>query len=152
MPLSENIQKIVSEELEIAKSEIIARTNDAGQTTTGKTIAGFEVFTDEKGGRLEGYDYSGVLERGRRPGNVPEDFNLIIEDWMKAKGITFSSDKEFERVAKAIAWSIKLYGTQIFRYDLQEDIFTTPIQDLRTRLGKRFPGAFSAEIINTVFK
>lgn len=147
----ETIQQIINDELETCKDAIIERIRETDVIVTGKTVESLEVVSNEKSGQLLGAKYIGVLERGRKPGNIPEDFEDILKDWASAKGITFSNDKERDRWAKAVSWSIKLYGTQLFRMKHEIDIFTTPIKNLEDSIAQRLSVLLSAEVTNNVF-
>ena len=84
--------------LEELKQNIINRHISAGQVASGRTKAGFEVkMISPFRGQLLGYNYSGVLERGRRAGKIPKNFMAIIAKWAAVKGITFNSDKDRAR-------------------------------------------------------
>lgn len=149
----DSIQDILTHELATLEKEITSRHQQAGQVASGKTRASFAHFI--KGGYtgiLEGAIYSGVLERGRRPGKVPFKFTDIIKRWAIAKGITFSTKSDFNRWAYFVAQKIKNEGTRLYRSGQTEDIFSTPIDEFSDRLLKKVSTYFEAEIENEIFK
>lgn len=146
-----SVKEILSEELEQLKSDIIFRHEQAKQLASGKTKASFEKkITSDFSGQLLGAGYSGVLERGRKPGGVPKDFVDILKRWAQAKGISFTDEKKFNLWANAVKWKIIKDGSKLYRSGQTEDIFTTPIEQFSQRLSKRI-GFFEQEIINEIF-
>lgn len=145
-------QQIIFEELETLKAEVIARTDNAGQTATGITKATFATKATETLGQLLGASYAGVLERGRKPGGVPKDFVDILKRWAQAKGLSFSDEKQFNLWANAVKWKIIKEGTKLYRSGQYEDIFTTPIENFDRRITKRFAVLFDEEITIKIFE
>lgn len=144
-------EEILKEELNTLKEDIIKRQKDAGQYASGKTAAGYEVVVEPGHGWLGGYSYVGTLERGRRPGKAPMYFEEIIKRWIVAKGLSYSSEKELDRWARAIAWSIRKNGSFLHRYGYEVDIFSTPIKDFTERMNSRLGSFYAADILNNIF-
>lgn len=148
-----SIPDILREELERLRSDIIFRHEQAGQVASGKTREALEVqLHDQTTGQLIGFSYSGVLERGRKPGGVPRDFIDILKRWAAAKGISFSDEKQFNIWANAVKWKIIREGTKLYKSGQTEDIFSTPYQELNTRLSTRIAAYFESEINNLIFE
>lgn len=147
-----SIPDILREELDQLRSDIIFRHEQAGQVASGKTREALEVqLPDQTTGQLIGFAYSGVLERGRKPGRVPRDFIDILKRWAAAKNISFSNEKQFNIWANAVKWKIIREGTKLYRSGRNEDIFSTPYEELNTRLSARIATYFENEINNLIF-
>ena len=147
-----DVQQILSEELNTLKSDIIIRHEASGQKASGKTEQGFEIVVSGSVGQLLGYSYVGVLGTGRRPGKVPTEFVDILKRWAQAKGINFSNEKQFTIWANAVKWKIIREGTKLYRSGIHQDIFETPIENLKSRLSSRISELMSIEIANEIFK
>lgn len=148
-------ERIVREELEALKNDIIQKHIAAGQRTTGRTASAFSIVSHPTGGALLGANYSGVLERGRKPGKTPYNFSEIIKKWIIAKGLTFTpnanetAEEALNRYARAIAWKIKKQGSRLHRdVGSRPDIFTTATERFTIRLAERYAADFS----NKIFK
>lgn len=146
-----DIENILSEELILLKEEIIRRHEAAGQVASGKTKTEFESNANGRIGSLLGAGYSGVLEKGRKPGPVPRNFVDIIKRWAIAKQITFSTQDDFDRWANAVKWKIIKEGTTLHRSGQTEDIFTTPIEMSVNRIMSRISSSLMEEINNQIF-
>lgn len=116
-----------------AANQIRQRSIAAGQVATGRTLNSIEVVdaggTDAIRIGLAAWEYIDLLEYGRGPGKAPFEFEAVILDWMKAKGISGSGISDEELAAK-IAWSIRLQGTKLYRSGSPLDIFNSVITDL----------------------
>lgn len=145
------VQEILYEELEILENEIFERHEQSGQVASGKTRASFRIQASETKGTLTGAKYVGVLERGRKPGGLPKDFIEIIQKWATAKGISFSSEKQFNLWANGVKWKIIREGTKLYRSGQKQDIFDTPIENFNKRLPTRIMNYYESELINDIF-
>lgn len=148
-------EEIIREELERLQEEVIEASQKAGQEASGRTYAQIAVESvTASGGVLSGPGYIGVLTRGRRPGKVPYDFARIIKEWAVYKGISFSSEEEFDRWANAVAWKIRREGTSLWQdagsTGLEQDIFYTPIQHFIARLSDRLAALYQTEIVKQI--
>lgn len=147
-----SISQILTDELDELKSDIILRHEQSGQVATGETKDEFEnKLTSDFSGQLLGASYSGVLERGRKPGKVPREFIDILKRWAAAKGISFKDEEQFDRWANSVKWKIIREGTNLYKSGRTQDIFTTPIERFNERLALRVAGYFEQEIINKIF-
>lgn len=149
---AEFLDGIINEELLALRDDIISRHVAAGQVASGGTSESFEIRSlTEFNGQLLGPQWAGVLERGRKPGKVPYEFEKIIKQWAIAKGISFSDPKVFDQWAKGVAWKIRLYGTEMHRTSTTEDIFTTAITEFELRLQNRVSHFFEQETQTNIF-
>lgn len=145
----ESTEKIIIEELEALKADIIQRQKDAGEMASGKTAEGYEVTAESAlSGELLGYSYVNVLQTGRKPGKVPNDFKELIKKWIVAKGLQYQGEKELNRMAASIAWVIHKEGTALHRHGYKVDIFDTPIKNFTDRLTNRIAAYYTTEIDN----
>lgn len=145
---------ILGEELGRLRSRIAANIQDAGQNTTGATIASMRTAVEQDPfgftGRLTGRPFFGALETGSRPWRVqylrqkkdgstypaaPKFFIDIIRDWMDAKGVAGSPF--------LVATKIMREGSKLYREGGREDIYTNEIAETTARLQDRFSGVFS---------
>lgn len=148
-------EQIIWEELEQLRRDIIEASRQAGQEASGETYAAIAIEgLTASGGQLTGPGYIGVLARGRRPGKVPYNFAAIIKEWAAYKGITFDSEKEFDRWANAVAWKIRREGTALWQdagsMGLEQDIFYTPIRNFTTRISQRLAGFYQTQITEQI--
>lgn len=145
--------KILNEELEQLKQDIIQRQKDSGAMASGKTATGYEVAIESsKHGWLSGYSYVGVLEEGRKPGKVPVYFKEIIKRWIIAKGLQYQGEKELNRMAASIAWVIHKEGTVLHRNGYKVDIFDTPLKHFTERLINRLSSFYSLQTANKIYE
>lgn len=145
-----NIVRDPSEELVLKIKE---RHRAAGQIATGKTSALLRVQQTDKGFQLIGWTYSGSYEEGRKPGKMPPMDSLI--EWAHAKGLTFKSDSQARSWAYCVARKIAREGTERYRRASAgdpEDIFTTPIEEMRKELTERVTFYFAKEIHQTLLR
>lgn len=150
-----NTEAIISEELEACKRDIIEASTKAGQKASGKTYENIQLAdVSEAGGKIVGPSYVGVLAKGRKPGKVPHDFPAIIKQWARYKGISFATERDFDRWARAVAWKIRREGTGLWQdmgsQGLEVDIFYTPIQEFIKRITERLGGTFTAEVVKSI--
>ncbi|MDR0687839.1 MAG: hypothetical protein LBF55_04015, partial [Prevotellaceae bacterium] len=146
------ISEILREELDTLLRDIIARHEAAGQVASGRTRDSFEVAVEGLHGSIMGYKWPGpVLETGRKGGKVPYGFKNIIREWIVAKGLRFTDEKQLDRWAAAIAWKIAREGTKLYRSGGHEDIFETPFEEFKERLAARIAVFYAAEAVNSVY-
>ena len=146
-------EKILSEELEQLKADIIQRQKAAGEMASGKTAAGYEVSVENANhGWLSGFSYVGVLEVGRKPGKVPMYFKEIIKRWIVAKGLQYQGEKELNRMAASIAWVIHKEGTTLHRHGYKVDIFDTPLKNFTDRLMNRLASYYTLQTVNEIYE
>lgn len=147
--------RILLEELEKLKNDIISRHEKSEQVTTGRTKRSFSVgLLSPSHGVLEGAAYAGVLERGRGPRRKDEltDFLENLKIWIVARGLDYGgNEKGLERLARFLRWYINKYGTKLFRTGRTIDIFTTPMDDVARRLSERLGVFYMNEVSNDLY-
>lgn len=143
---------ILSEELDLLQADIISRHENAGQVASGKTRSSFErnMVSDYRG-QLLGASYSGVLQKGRKPGKLPFDFKDILLRWAAAKRITFNTPSQARTWAFFVTKKIREEGTRLFRTNSEIDIFNTAVDNFSNRLSERIGTFFQEELANTIF-
>lgn len=139
-------KQILSEELESLRKRIIERHIAAGQKASGRTISSLSVTVNDDEGTLYGRKAFGVLETGRRGGKVPKGFYKIIQQWVKDKGISFSSVRERNTFAYFVSRKIATEGTRLYRSGVTEDIYSTEIEKTIEAIHKRVFGIFERDI------
>lgn len=145
--------EIISKNLDILVYDVKQRHKQAGQQVTGKTINSLQKDILSTGHHvLYGKEYIGVLEHGRKPGKVPYNFIQILREWANAKGITFENEKQAQRWLNYNMWSIKTFGTKMYRTKQTLDIFTTPIEQFKSRLSQELSDGIEIQITNNIFK
>lgn len=129
--IEEQNQKILVEEMESIKVDILTVYNASGKRTSGEFERGLELKFEPEKSTLLGYEYLA----GRREGKMPPI--KAIEDWLNAKGIKPIEDKmTVSSLAFLIARKIAQEGT---RKESQLQIYKqviTPqrIQDIMTKI------------------
>lgn len=150
-----SLSKIISEELDRLRGDIIIRSETLGQRASGQTYESIHTENvTEEGGMLVGRFAIGTLATGRQAGKVPYNMPQIIKEWAAYKGITFSDEKEFDRWARAVSWKIRREGSQLWR-DVgsnggYEDVFDTPIAECVERLSQRIGVFYIIKIKNNI--
>jgi hypothetical protein len=81
----EEVAKILKNELELLKTELIKEYDILGMRASGKWADALEVQTTETSGKILGLNYSEQLEFGRRAGKAPP--RQAIEQWIRDKGL-----------------------------------------------------------------
>lgn len=139
-------KQILSEELESLRKRIIERHIAAGQKASGRTISSLSVTVNDDEGTLYGRKAFGVLETGRRGGKVPKGFYKIIQQWVKDKGLSFSSVRERNTFAYFVSRKIAAEGTRLHRSGVTEDIYSTEIEKTVEAIHKRVFGIFEKDV------
>lgn len=168
--------EIVAEELDELRKRIIANMQREGAVATGNTIRSLRVEQRPFGAALISAQRMpfGVLETGRRGGNVPQPvihgvpvgFAAIIYRWMKAKGIHATDVKKPKNPWKmtaydaqvradrslsfAIATSIMNRGTKLFREGGRDTIYSQEIPKTIDRVRERLSRLISAEVLEQI--
>ena len=142
---------ILQEELEKLRMNIISNHLKAGQKASGRTAASMHVEVSEDSGTLWGRKAFGVLETGRKAGRVPKDFQGIIMQWMRDKGIhaapiPYLTDRPHKytpqqrgelKMSYLIARKIRKEGTRLFRSGGRSDIYTPEVEKAVKNIGDR---------------
>ena len=151
---------ILQEELEALRLSIIGNHLKAGQKASGRTAASLRVEVSEDSGTLWGRNAFGVLETGRKAGRVPKDFQGIIMQWMRDKGIhaapiPYLTDRPHKytpqqrgelRMSYLIARKIRKEGTRLFRSGGRSDIYTPEVEKAVKNIGDRMLSLIKTKI------
>ena len=151
---------ILQEELEKLRMNIISNHLKAGQKASGRTAASMHVEVSEDSGTLWGRNAFGVLETGRKAGRVPKDFQGIIMQWMKDKGIQAApipyltsrphkytpQQRGTLRMSYLIARKIRREGTKLFRAGGRQDIYSPEIEKTMERIETRMVSLIKSKI------
>lgn len=149
-----DVSDILQEELDNLLKEIIRQHEAAGQVASKKTRDSFKVEVSENYGKLLGASYAGVLEKGRKPGKVPNDFADILLRWLYAKGIAPSDAEQAEVMANAIKWKIIEEGTSLYAGKETRKVYFTVLVDIclrsiEERVASYYLTEFKENIFNT---
>ena len=164
--------EIVATELVNLKMRIINNMQREKAVASGRTIRSLHVLREEKGAKLitDGKMPFGVLETGRRGGNVPRGFGYIILQWMKDKGLhaepveykdpnkphKYSPQERADMgMAFAIAKKIQREGSSLYRRGGRETIYTREIPKTIEAVKQKmnvFMRVASGEFITNNFK
>lgn len=155
---------IVGEEFDSFIKKVVANHIRAGQKASGRTMQSIRKNLTDEGGVVFARAYFGVLETGRKPGAVPKDFQSVILQWMKDKGISAepvpyirkSSSKwqpkysPQERgdlsLAGAIAYRIRKEGTKLYRNGGRDDIYSNEIPKTVENILDRIMAVFARDV------
>lgn len=161
---------ILIQELVELQARIADNMRKADEVASGKTIRSMHIVTEEYKASLIGRQAFGVLETGRRPGNIPRGFYTIIRRWMKDKGVhgdpipykTQGSHKYTpqERGDRQMAWgivfNIRNHGSKLFRDKGRDDIYSNEIPVTLMRIDERLFSLVKKEVtsikINKIHK
>ena len=156
-----DLQQLLITELNKLKESIRQRLDETGTNASGRAYNSLKVSVKGNEGTLYGSSYLKFLEDGRGPGPVPKDFRSIIEDWVLAKGIDFSSytpkgrspsslsdEDRLHSFAGAVAFNIMKKGTLLYRKKVHKDIYSAAITECLDRLESLVTVNISANIQN----
>lgn len=169
--MKKEAQIIVTDELEALKQRIINNIRNNGQNASGRTIASLSVTPPDDIMRLMATgDHApfGTLETGRRGGNVPQNFQSIILQWMEDKGIAAApmpyirkpsakwqpkyTPEERGRLslAAAIAATIKKSGTKLHRTGGRNDVYSSEIPTSLQKIKEQLSILLKSEVIKSI--
>ncbi|MCG2611515.1 hypothetical protein LZZ90_08340 [Flavobacterium sp. SM15] len=142
-------EKVLREELEALKAEIIQVYNASGKRTSGEFEQGLEIQQNGTSATLLGYLYLGGRAAGKQP---PLE---AIERWIQQKGITpIEAKMKVSSLAYLIARKIAREGTNpenhLYIYD--EVITPERIDKILERLNQINVNAFINEVQITINK
>lgn len=132
--LSEEIRKILQEELEDLRARIIENMSKADQIVSGKTRDSLQVTVQGNAGVLQGRRAFATLETGSRPWSkqpkrVPKFFADLIGEWIEKKGLDLNK--------WAVAHTIIRKGSSLYRSGGRADIYSPELQKTIDRIGDR---------------
>lgn len=130
-----SVQKILEQEFELIRQELIAKHIELGMKASGRWIDSLESVASKNNIKLIGEHYTDQLVYGRRPGRMPPV--KAIEQWIKDKGIV--RNIPITSLAWAIAKKIQREGTNYFQQggtDLISSVITEKrIQSIINKIG-----------------
>ncbi len=141
--------RIIKEEFEAIKADIIALYNAGGKRTSGEFENGLQVDYRTDGATLSGYVYLSGRIAGKQPPTK------AIEDWLIQKGIQPIEEKmKISTLAYLIARKIGQKGTNKENHQYVYDEVITPerIQSILDRITKINVTAFINEVTVTIEK
>lgn len=163
---------IVATELNELRLQIIKNMRAADAVASGQTIRSLHVRQSDFSAKLMSEQKMpfGTLETGRRgyryPDNrkhIPSDFQTIIYQWMKIRGISaddvppykgtkYASAQERAdwSMASAIAWKISLQGTKLFRQGGRNNIYSTAIPKTIEECKRRLSAFLAASTVESI--
>ena len=150
---TDEIEKMLNTELATLQQNIITAHEQAGQVATGKTKQALEHNVSGFSGVLLGAPWTFTLERGRGPARGESSngaFLKALKEWIVAKGLTFTDEKDLHRLANFLRWRINKFGTTLFQRGGRQDIFTPAIQEFGDNVAKGVGNIYVEEIISTL--
>lgn len=147
-----NTQDIIKQVLDKMVGQIKANLESTGTNASGRTSDSLRVEVDATSGRIYGRRYFRGVEQGRAGGRVPRNFQSIIRQWILDKGLTPSAipykrkpsakwqpkytpeERGLNAMAGAIAHTIQVSGTALYRRGGRRDIYTNVIDENRESL------------------
>lgn len=159
-------QQAVLDTLERVRQRIDANITDTGTRASGRTQESMHIVTTMSGAMLVGRQYFQSVETGRPAGAVPMNFRDIIKQWLIDKGIAVrilryktnrkhkytEEERSLNAAAGAIAHTIAMIGTSLYRNGGRKDIYTNVIdeevakmrQDIAASVAKSLSKSLSA--------
>lgn len=148
-PITQGLPRIAQEAGSRMLAEILRRHREAGEVASGQTSRTLRIEPSADGFQLVGWKYAGTYDEGRKEGRMPPP--AAIAAWIRAKGITFDKPGSIEHYAYAIAKKIGEQGTRRY-YGKREDVFKTPIADMRRELAEYTTKYLQADIARTLVR
>lgn len=149
----------VEKRLDKLREDIAASINSHGLKASGRTAASLVVQTSGDSVTLYGRAFFPALETGSSlwSGKTGikcsvEEFQTIIRQWVRDKGLNFGQAKAHDRAVKAIAWSIIKRGTKQKRSGTRLDIYTSLVDEAADDCADIVGGLVSAEVDNVIAK
>lgn len=143
--MSEEIRKILLEELEDLRKRIAENMGRADQIVTGKTRDSMQVSVQGNAGVLTGRHAFATLETGSRPWSkppkrVPKFFADLIGEWIDAKGLDLNK--------WAVAHTIIHKGSKLYREGGRADVYSPELQKTIDRIGDRVLDQYAVLVTN----
>lgn len=156
------IQQLIINHLEVIKTEMVQRMSAMGRTASGRSVQSLEVqpFGND-GARIVGLKSWWAMERGRRGGRVPYNFQEIIRKWIIAKGIQITPipyvrpkagkgfspyERGLRRASSAIAHTIMTSGTRLHRNNGFDDIYSSIMERELAKMDKELQTYMEREV------
>lgn len=152
----ERLNDILLRHLENIRQGIIANMRAQKRNASGKSVQSLQVFLSSSSDTLQGTLLGGrqweVMQRGRGAGPVPRNFQDIIGQWIKRKGISYQQtgrrqtpQQGLKRLSYLIAHSIMTKGTRLHRNHGYNDIYDTLIKEETEKLAAEVCAAVEIE-------
>ena len=143
--MSEDIRKILLEELEDLRKRIAENMGRTDQIVTGKTRDSMQVSVQGNAGVLTGRRAFATLETGSRPWSkppkrVPKFFADLIGEWIDAKGLDLNK--------WAVAHTIIHKGSKLYREGGRADVYSPELQKTIDRIGDRVLDQYAVLVTN----
>lgn len=143
--LSEEIRKILLEELEDLKRRITENMGRADQIVSGKTRGSMQASVQGNAGVLTGRQAFAALETGsrpwsRKPKRTPKWFADLIGEWISQRGLDLNQ--------WAVAHTIIHKGSKLYRTGGRADIYSPELQKTVDRIGDRILDQYAVLVTN----
>lgn len=143
--LSEEIRKILLEELEDLKRRITENMGRADQIVSGKTRDSMQASVQGNAGVLTGRQAFATLETGsrpwsRKPKRTPKWFADLIGEWISQRGLDLNQ--------WAVAHTIIHKGSKLYRTGGRADIYSPELQKTVDRIGDRILDQYAVLVTN----
>lgn len=143
--LSEEIRKILLEELEDLKRRITENMGRADQIVSGKTRDSMQASVQGNAGVLTGRQAFAALETGsrpwsRKPKRTPKWFADLIGEWINQRGLDLNQ--------WAVAHTIIHKGSKLYRTGGRADIYSPELQKTVDRIGDRILDQYAVLVTN----
>lgn len=143
--LSEEIRKILLEELEDLKRRITENMGRADQIVSGKTRDSMQASVQGNAGVLTGRQAFATLETGsrpwsRKPKRTPKWFADLIGEWINQRGLDLNQ--------WAVAHTIIHKGSKLYRTGGRADIYSPELQKTVDRIGDRILDQYAVLVTN----
>lgn len=143
--LSEEIRKILLEELEDLKRRITENMGRADQIVSGKTRDSMQASVQGNAGVLTGRQAFATLETGsrpwsRKPKRTPKWFADLIGEWIAQRGLDLNQ--------WAVAHTIIHKGSKLYRTGGRADIYSPELQKTVDRIGDRILDQYAVLVTN----
>ena len=143
--LSEEIRKILLEELEDLKRRITENMGRADQIVSGKTRDSMQASVQGNAGVLTGRQAFAALETGsrpwsRKPKRTPKWFADLIGEWISQRGLDLNQ--------WAVAHTIIHKGSKMYRTGGRADIYSPELQKTVDRIGDRILDQYAVLVTN----
>lgn len=160
------IQRIIYTHLKNIKEGMAQRMMQNKRNVSGRSVRSLDIELTMNGGTLTGSGSWLAMERGRRGGRVPRNFQQLIRDWIIQKGIAVKPipykrpsvgkglspyERGLRSMAGAIAYTIMKKGTFLHRSGGFNNIYSSPIKDELEIMEKELL-TYVSETINTIHR
>ena len=152
------VEKILQEELEELRKDLIAKYEELGMRSTGEWERGLETEVihrdDGYSGVITGLDYTYYMQWGRAEGRMPPV--RVILEWIEAKGLRPVEEKmKVSTLAYLIARKIGREGTRRYQGGgvpafVDAVITEDRIQRIMDRVGEGCIVRFESEVIDII--